>query len=63
MAPTGEQFEIRSGDVRAVVTEVGAGLRVLTAGGRPLVETFPVDIRHNSKIDRPALGVWAREQP
>jgi len=20
---------------------------------------FPVDIRHNSKIDRPALGVWA----
>lgn len=45
MAPTGEQFEIRSGDVRAVVTEVGAGLRVLTAGGRPLVETFPLDAR------------------
>ena len=25
--------------------------------------TFPVDIRHNSKIDRPALGAWAAGQP
>ena len=25
--------------------------------------TFPVDIRHNSKIDRPALGHWAAGQP
>jgi len=24
---------------------------------------FPVDIRHNSKIDRPALAVWAAAQP
>jgi len=24
---------------------------------------FPVDIRHNSKIDRPALGLWAAAQP
>ncbi len=45
MPPTGEQFEIVAGDVRAVVTEVGAGLRVLTAGGRPYVETFDVDCR------------------
>ena len=25
--------------------------------------TFPVDVRHNSKIDRPQLGVWATGQP
>jgi len=48
--PTGEQYEIVSGDVRAVVTEVGAGLRALTHGGRHLIETFPEDVR-------PALGM------
>jgi aldose 1-epimerase len=42
---TGEQFEIVSGDVRAVVTEVGAGLRVFTVGDRPYVETYPLDQR------------------
>jgi len=26
-------------------------------------DDFPVDIRHNSKIDRPRLGVWAAGQP
>ena len=26
-------------------------------------DDFPVDIRHNSKIDRPALGAWAAGQP
>lgn len=45
MAPTGEQFTIRSGEVEAVVTEVGAGLRALTAGRRALVETFGADVR------------------
>lgn len=45
MPPTGAQFEIRSGGVAATVTEVGAGLRALTAGGRALVETFDADSR------------------
>lgn len=40
MPPTGEQFEIVSGAARAVVTEVGAGLRSFEVGGRPYVETF-----------------------
>lgn len=40
MPPTGEQFEIVSSDTRAVVTEVGAGLRSLTRAGRHYVETF-----------------------
>lgn len=45
MPPTGAQFEIRSGAVEAVVTEVGAVLRALTVDGHPLVETFPADAR------------------
>ncbi|WP_281690268.1 aldose 1-epimerase family protein [Pseudonocardia thermophila] len=49
MPATGEQFEIVSGGTRAVVTEVGAGLRALSAAGRPLVETF-------GEQDRPPKG-------
>lgn len=45
LPPTGAQFEISAGDVSATVTEVGAGLRAFSAGGRPYVETFPVDRR------------------
>ena len=52
MLPTGEQYEIVSGDVRAVVTEVGAGLRALVHGERHLIETFPEDAR-------PARGMGA----
>ncbi|MFB9253595.1 aldose 1-epimerase family protein [Sphaerisporangium melleum] len=37
IAPTGEQHTIEAGGLRAVVTEVGAGLRALTHDGRPLV--------------------------
>lgn len=40
---TGEQFEITADAVRAVVTEVGAGLRTFTVGERPYVETFGED--------------------
>ena len=42
---TGEQYEITAGEVRAVVTEVGAGLRTFTSGDRPYVEPFPLDSR------------------
>ncbi len=45
MPPTGEQFEISSSSTVAVVTEVGAGLRSLTVGGRALVETFDEGVR------------------
>lgn len=45
MPPTGEQFEIGGGAVRAVVTEVGAGLRAFTSAGRSYVETFDVAAR------------------
>jgi aldose 1-epimerase len=45
MPPTGEQFEIASGDARAVVTEVGAGLRAFEVDRRPYVESFDVGRR------------------
>ena len=45
LPPTGEQFEISTGDVTATVTEVGAGLRAFTSAGLPYVESFPVDSR------------------
>lgn len=38
--PTGRQFEIRSGDQGAVVTEVGATLRSYRVGGREFLDTF-----------------------
>ncbi|HWD02302.1 MAG TPA: aldose 1-epimerase family protein [Amycolatopsis sp.] len=41
--PTGEQFEITRGNARAVVTEIGAGLRVFEVGGVPYVEEFAAD--------------------
>lgn len=42
--PTGEQHDLVLDDVRAVVTEVGGGLRSLTVAGRDLVVGFPVDV-------------------
>lgn len=44
VAPSGEQFEIRGGGYRAVVTECGATLRRLEYDGRPLVHGFPEDV-------------------
>jgi aldose 1-epimerase len=39
-APTGEQYEISSGDQRAVITEVGATLRSYSVDGRDVVRGF-----------------------
>ena len=41
--PTGEQYEISFGDQRAVVTEVGATLRLYAVAGRDVVLGFGVD--------------------
>ena len=38
--PTGEQFELTRGNARAVVTEVGAGLRAFEINGIPYVDPF-----------------------
>ena len=43
LPPTGDQFEIEGGGYRAVVTECGAGLRVLEHAGRPLTRGYAED--------------------
>jgi aldose 1-epimerase len=43
IAPSGEQIDIESGNQRAVVVGVGAGLRAYTVGGRDVVNGYGVD--------------------
>lgn len=43
MNPSGEQYELRAGAYTAVITEVGAGLRVLEFDGRPLIRAFAAE--------------------
>lgn len=43
MTPSGTQFDLNHGDYSATVTEVGATLRRLEHGGRPLVVGFGAD--------------------
>ena len=38
--PTGEQFELIRGNARAVITEIGAGLRAFEIAGVPYVEAY-----------------------
>ena len=42
-APSGRQIEIAAGDQRAVVVEVGGGLRTYSAGGVDVLDGYPVD--------------------
>ena len=42
-APSGEQFEIEAGDQRAVVVEVGGGLRTYSAAGREVLDGYGLD--------------------
>jgi aldose 1-epimerase len=42
-APTGEQYEISNGEHRAVVVEVGGGLRTYTIGDRALLDGYYED--------------------
>jgi aldose 1-epimerase len=42
-SPTGAQHALRAGDARAVVTEVGGGLRSWAIGGEELLDTFAPD--------------------
>ncbi|MEY7971574.1 aldose 1-epimerase family protein [Saccharomonospora xinjiangensis] len=41
--PTGEQFELTRGGARAVVTEIGAGLRAFEINKVPYLETFDAE--------------------
>ncbi len=41
--PSGEQFEIRNGAQRAIVVEVGGGVREYAVGDRPVLDPYPLD--------------------
>lgn len=41
--PSGEQFQIASGEHRATIVEVGGGIREYSVGGRPVLDPYPVD--------------------
>ena len=41
--PSGEQIELRAGERRVVVVEVGAGLRSYTVGGRDVLDGYDVE--------------------
>jgi aldose 1-epimerase len=43
IAPSGEQIEIVAGDQKAMVVEVGAGLRSYSVGGRNLLDGYGAD--------------------
>jgi galactose mutarotase-like enzyme len=43
MLPSGDQIELRHGDQRAVVVEVGGALRAYEAGGRALLDGYAED--------------------
>lgn len=43
MHPSGEQFELRHGEQRAVVVELGGALRAYEAGGRPVLDGYGAD--------------------
>lgn len=47
-APSGEQFEIGSGGQRAVVVEVGGGIRSYTADGEDVLDGYGVDAMSTS---------------
>lgn len=43
VAPSGDQFEIRHGDQRATIVEVGGGVREYSVGDRAVLEPYPLD--------------------
>ncbi|RZS86822.1 aldose 1-epimerase [Motilibacter rhizosphaerae] len=43
VSPSGRQVELRAGEARATVVEVGAGLRTLSVGGRDVLDGYALD--------------------
>src|SRR5437016_6075237 len=41
--PSGEQFDIASGEHRATIVEVGGGVREYFVGDRPVLDPYPID--------------------
>ncbi len=43
IVPSGEQFEITSGEQRATIVEVGGGVREYEVDGRPVLDAYPAE--------------------
>jgi aldose 1-epimerase len=41
--PSGQQYEISAGDHHATIVEVGGGIRTYSAGGRDVLQPYPVE--------------------
>ena len=60
-APSGEQYEVTFGTNRAAITEVGAGLRLYTVGGRDVIEGYghhEMCRRAAGRCSHPGRIVW-----
>ena len=58
LSPSGEQIEIAHGDQRAVVVEVGGGLRAYSAGGRELLDGYAADEQCHLRARGQVLIPW-----
>jgi aldose 1-epimerase len=54
-APSGTQYEIRRGEQRAVVVEVGGGLREYTVADRAVLDGYSVDVMADGARGQPLL--------
>src|ERR1700687_5893719 len=55
LPPSGQQFEIRNGVQRAVVVEVGGGLRTHDVDGQPVLDGYDVDRMADGGRGQPLL--------
>ncbi len=53
--PSGEQFEIRHGDHRATIVEVGGGVREYQVGDRPVLDPYPLDAMSDGEHGAPLI--------
>ena len=53
--PSGAQFEIRQGDQRATIVEVGGGVREYTVGDRPVLDPYPLDAMCDGEHGTPLI--------
>lgn len=51
--PSGEQFEIRHGDHRAVIVEVGGGVREYSVGERNVLDPYPIEAECDGALTEP----------
>src|SRR6266566_1670014 len=54
-APSGRQFELTAGQQRAVIVEVGGGLREYAVDGQPLLDGYAIDAMADGGRGQPLL--------